>query len=63
MSQETKTPFLRLARRDGMEGWKSWCVRAGSIAAALLLGAVNYLRKPCPPQELRKRVAQELEKR
>ncbi len=40
MSQETKTPFLRLARRDGMEGWKSWCVRAGSIAAALLLGAL-----------------------
>jgi simple sugar transport system permease protein len=23
-----------------MEGWKSWCVRAGSIAAALLLGAL-----------------------
>ena len=35
----------------------------GDVVEALLLGAVNYLRKPCPPQELRKRVAQELEKR
>ena len=33
------------------------------VVGALLLGAVNYLRKPCPPQELKKRVAQELEKK
>ena len=32
------------------------------VVGALLLGAVNYLRKPCPPQELMKRVAQELER-
>ena len=31
------------------------------VVGALLLGAVNYLRKPCPPQELLKRIAQELE--
>ena len=35
----------------------------GDVVGALLLGAVNYLKKPCPPQELKKRVAQELEKR
>ena len=33
----------------------------GDVVGALLLGAVNYLRKPCPPQELLKRIAQELE--
>lgn len=32
------------------------------VVGALLLGAVNYLKKPCPPQELMKRVAQELER-
>lgn len=40
MNHETKTPFLRLAKRDGMEGWKVWCIRAGAIVVALLLGAV-----------------------
>ncbi len=40
MNHETKTPFLRLAKRDGMEGWKVWCIRAGSIVVALLLGAL-----------------------
>ena len=35
----------------------------GDVVGALWLGAVNYLRKPCLPQELKKRVAQELEKR
>ena len=35
----------------------------GDVVGALLLGAVNYLKKPCLPQELKKRVAQELEKR
>lgn len=33
------------------------------VVGALLLGAVNYLKKPCPPQELMKRVAQELERK
>ena len=32
------------------------------VVSAIKLGAVNYLRKPCPPQELMKRVAQELER-
>ena len=31
------------------------------VRSAIRLGAVNYLRKPCPPQELLKRIAQELE--
>ncbi len=40
MGHEKKTPFIRLAKRDGMEGWKVWCIRAGSIIFALLLGAL-----------------------
>ena len=39
MNHETKTPLLRLTKRDGMEAWKIWCIRVGSILAALLLGA------------------------
>lgn len=33
------------------------------VVGALLLGAVDYLKKPYRPQELMKRVAQEFEKR
>ena len=33
------------------------------VVGALLLGAANYLKKPYVPQELMKRVAQELEKK
>ena len=33
------------------------------VVGALLLGAVDYLKKPYPPQELLKRVAQEFEKK
>lgn len=33
------------------------------VIGALLLGAVDYLKKPYPPKELLKRVAQEFEKR
>ena len=40
MNHETKTPLIRLAKREGMEGWKVWCIRAGSIVLALLLGAL-----------------------
>jgi len=32
------------------------------VVGALLLGAVNYLMKPFPPQELMKRIAQEFDK-
>lgn len=35
----------------------------GDVVNAIRLGAVNYLKKPCPPQELKKRVAQELDKK
>ena len=37
---ETKTPFIRLAKRDAMEPWKIWCIRFGSILFALVLGAM-----------------------
>lgn len=37
---ETKTPFIRLAKRDAMEPWKIWCIRFGSILVALALGAL-----------------------
>ncbi|MDE7244455.1 MAG: ABC transporter permease, partial [Oscillospiraceae bacterium] len=40
MNGETKTPFVRLAKRDAMEPWKIWCIRLGSIVLALLLGAL-----------------------
>ena len=40
MSHEKKIPLIRLAKRDGMEGWKVWCIRCGSILFALLLGAL-----------------------
>ena len=32
------------------------------VVSAIRLGAVNYLKKPFPPQELLLRVSQELEK-
>ena len=35
---ETKTPLIRLAKRDMMAPWKAWCIRVGSILVALLLG-------------------------
>ena len=35
-----KTPLIRLAKRDGLEGWKVWCIRACSSLLALALGAL-----------------------
>ena len=26
MNHEKKIPLIRLAKRDGMEGWKVWCI-------------------------------------
>ena len=40
MNHEKKIPLIRLAKRDGMEVWKVWCIRCGSILFALLLGAL-----------------------
>lgn len=37
---ETKTPLIRLAKRDLMAPWKAWCIRVGSILVALLLGGL-----------------------
>ncbi len=38
--KEKKTLLIRLAKRDGLEGWKVWCIRACSILLALALGAL-----------------------
>lgn len=35
-----REPFIRLAKRDPLPGWKVWCIRIGSIVLALLLGAL-----------------------
>ena len=35
----------------------------GDVVNAIRLGAVNYLKKPFPPQELLNRVAQELDEK
>jgi len=40
---EHKTPLIRLAKRDGMDRWKIWCVRAGAFAAAIALGGLIFL--------------------
>ena len=40
MHNEMKTPLMRLAKRDGMEAWKMWCIRLGSILLALILGGL-----------------------
>ena len=40
MKQEKKAPLIRLAKREGLESWKIWCIRAGAIVFALLLGAL-----------------------
>ena len=40
MGHEKKVPLIRLAKRDGMEAWKVWCIRVGSIVLALVLGAL-----------------------
>ena len=40
MNPETKTPLVRLAKRETMEPWKTWCIRIGSILLALILGGL-----------------------
>lgn len=43
MHNEIKTPLVRLARRDGMQTWKMWCIRLGAILLALVLGGLVVL--------------------
>ena len=43
MSAETKTPFIRLAKRTDMSRKKIWCIRVGSIIIALILGFIPIL--------------------
>ena len=40
MNPETKTPLVRLAKREAMEPWMAWCIRIGSILLALVLGGL-----------------------
>ena len=51
--QTSKMPIIFLTASGEVE----------DVIGALLLGAVDYLKKPYPPKELLKRVAQEFEKR
>ena len=40
MSEKTKVPFVRIARRNTVPTAQAWIIRAGGILAALLTGAV-----------------------
>ena len=40
---EQKTPLIRLAKRDAMDRWKVWSIRAGSFVAAIVIGALIFL--------------------
>ena len=40
MGEKTKTPLIRLAKRDGMDGKAAWAIRIASILIALLLGSL-----------------------
>ncbi len=39
---EQKTPLIRLAKRDGMDRWKVWCIRASSFLVAIVLGGLIF---------------------
>lgn len=40
MDEKMKTPLIRLAKRDGMDGKAAWAIRIASILVALLLGSL-----------------------
>lgn len=43
MKHDTKTPLIRLAKRDSMSGGAMWAIRIGSIILSLLLGCLVIL--------------------
>lgn len=43
MSSETKTPFVRLAKRTAMDPKKVWIIRVSSIIVALILGFIPII--------------------
>ncbi len=43
MSEDLKTPFVRLAKRTGMDRRKIWAIRVSSIIIALLLGCIPMI--------------------
>lgn len=43
MSNENRTPLIRLAKRTGMDARKIWLIRVGSILVALLLGCIPMM--------------------
>ena len=40
MDEKMKTPLIRLAKRDGIDGKAAWAIRIASILIALLLGSL-----------------------
>ncbi len=43
MSEATKTPLIRLAKREAMDPKKVWAIRIGSIVFAFILGMIPIL--------------------
>ena len=43
MGTETKTPFVRLAKRAEMAPRKIWLIRISSIIIALILGCIPII--------------------
>ena len=43
MTAESKTPLIRLAKREAMDPQKVWAIRIGSIVVALILGMVPII--------------------
>lgn len=43
MEEKTKTPLIRLAKRDGINAGAAWGIRLGSILVALLIGSLVIL--------------------
>ena len=51
MSEEKKTPFIRLARRSAMDRRRMWIIRVSSIVFALILGFIPILLTGSNPLE------------
>ena len=43
MAKTTKTPLIRLAKRDSMDPKKAWAIRIGSIIIAFILGMIPII--------------------
>ena len=43
MSEEVRTPLIRLEKRSGMDKKKVWAIRVASILVALILGCIPMI--------------------